>query len=166
MKSVAATATTVATLAISLVAARTPAALSLPRTASANSKYANLAQVLYCPSDRQTYGDVNDYGYWNGGSWCGQVGMAGYWVYTYPNWYVWSSAGRGPALPPQLANIASMGGKYSTLVQVLDCPRDRATYGEVSDYGYWNGGDWCGQTGVAGYWVYAYPNWYVWQGSR
>ena len=61
----------------------------------------------------------------------------------------------------------SVNGKYSELIQVMTCPKDRGTYGEFRDYGWWGGGPWCGQTGKAGYWVWVAPDWYVWktQGS-
>lgn len=60
------------------------------------------------------------------------------------------------------AQSRSAHGKYQTLKQTLHCPQDRAQYGEFADYGYWEGGPWCGQTGQAGYWVWVPPNWYVW----
>jgi hypothetical protein len=58
---------------------------------------------------------------------------------------------------------ASLNGKYRSLIQVLKCPGDRKSYGTFSDYGYWGGGRWCGQTGKAGYWVWIYPHWYIWE---
>ena len=57
---------------------------------------------------------------------------------------------------------ASVDGKYTNLVQVMECRRDSATYGNFRDYGYWRGGSWCGQRVRAGYWVWVYPKWYVW----
>lgn len=60
-------------------------------TASANGKYVQLVQELTCPSDSAKYGNFNDYGYWQGGTWCGQTGMAGYWVWLKPTWYVWGA---------------------------------------------------------------------------
>jgi len=61
---------------------------------------------------------------------------------------------------------ATVNGKYSNLVQVMHCPRDRGSYGEFSDYGWWGGGPWCDQTGKAGYWVWVAPDWYVWTGRK
>lgn len=61
---------------------------------------------------------------------------------------------------------ATVNDKYSDLVQVMNCSRDRQTYGEFRDYGWWGGGPWCGQTGKAGYWVWVAPNWYVWAGRK
>ncbi|MEM6255503.1 MAG: hypothetical protein AAF821_21520 [Cyanobacteria bacterium P01_D01_bin.156] len=125
----------------------------VPET-SAYGKYRNLLQVLNCPADGVTYGYFHDYGYWDGGAWCGQQGMPGYWVWTAPNWYVWQDEVPGNA----------NAGKYSSLVQVLFCPEDEATYGSFDDYGYWGGGPWCGDDGgEAGFWVYVAPNWYVWE---
>ena len=124
---------------------------------SANGKYDNLIQILNCPRDASQYGEFNDYGYWQGGAWCGQTGEPGYWVWVEPNWYVW---GR------KLSVSSSVNGKYSNLIQILNCPNDRSSYGEFNDYGYWQGGAWCGQTGKPGYWVWVDPNWYVWQNKR
>jgi len=57
---------------------------------------------------------------------------------------------------------AAVKGKYSNLVQVMNCPGDRSAYGGFKDYGWWGGGPWCGQIGKAGYWVWVAPDWYVW----
>ncbi len=54
-------------------------------------------------------------------------------------------------------------GKYSYLLQKLHCPKDHVKYGDYKDYGYWKGGDWCGQHGKAGFWVWVAPNWYIWE---
>lgn len=58
-------------------------------TASANGKYEDLIQEISCPSDSKQYGRFTDYGYWRGGSWCGEMGREGYWVWLKPTWYVW-----------------------------------------------------------------------------
>jgi len=60
-----------------------------PSASSAHGKYADLIQVMTCPADHAAYGAFRDYGYWQGGAWCGQMGQAGYWVWVNPNWYVW-----------------------------------------------------------------------------
>ena len=124
---------------------------------SANGKYAILLQQINCPSDRSTYGEFRDYGYWGGGNWCAQTGKKGYWVWVNPNWYVWQE---------KMPAMASANGKYTTLLQQINCPSDRSTYGEFRDYGHWGGGAWCGQTGKKGHWVWVYPNWYVWENKR
>jgi hypothetical protein len=131
-----------------------------PKT-SADGKYHTLVQVMECPRDTQSYGNYRDYGYWKGGAWCGQQGKAGYWVWVAPKWYVWaakSSSSSSNDTPPR----ASVNGKYSNLIQKLKCVRDRRSYGDYRDYGYWGGGPWCGRQGKAGYWVWVAPYWYVW----
>ncbi len=61
---------------------------------------------------------------------------------------------------------ASVDGNYSQLLQILHCPQDAADYGNFQEFGYWDGGPWCGQTGMPGYWVWVYPNWYIWKDSK
>ncbi len=63
--------------------------LGYPHAATVHGKYHVLKQVIYCPRDRHKYGNFRDYGYWRGGHWCGRHGKHGYWVWVYPNWYVW-----------------------------------------------------------------------------
>ena len=127
-------------------------------TASANGKYSGLLQELTCAADRAKYGEYRDYGYWSGGSWCGQQGKAGFWVWVNPTWYVWASKASSDA--------SSVNGKYTNLLQTLHCPKDKKKYGSFRDYGYWAGGAWCGQKGKAGHWVWVAPNWYVWGNKR
>jgi hypothetical protein len=66
----------------------------VPTQANVNGRYNGLIQIMNCPSDRNAYGQFNDYGYWGGGAWCGQTGKAGYWVWVAPNWYVWKNQAR------------------------------------------------------------------------
>jgi hypothetical protein len=67
-----------------------------------------------------------------------------------------------PARSEDIPEEASVNGKYTNVIQILNCPSDQGQYGEFKDYGYWGGGDWCGDQGKAGYWVWVAPNWYVW----
>ncbi len=127
--------------------------------ASVDGKYTNLIQVMECERDGAKYGNYKDYGYWSGGNWCGDIGKAGYWVWVYPKWYVWSQKS---SLRKKIPQKASVYGKYYSLKQTLTCRSDGATYGNYKDYGYWSGGNWCGQRGQSGYWVWVYPKWYVW----
>ena len=136
----------------------------LPATTSANGKYTNLLQVLNCPSDRSRYGEFGDYESWDGGSWCGQTAPAGYRVWVYPNWYIWQNVATRKV--DKIPASASANGKYSNLLQILNCPSDRSKYGEFDDYGSWSGSSWCGQDAQAGYWVWVYPNWYIWQKQK
>lgn len=134
-------------------------ALDIPQRASVGGKYSDLKQILKCQKDSKQYGRFKEYGYWGGGSWCGKHGQAGYWVWVAPNWYIWAKKGRKPEIPAQ----ASVYGKYSGIKQILNCKPDRSKYGNFKDYGYWEGGSWCGKRGKAGYWVYHFPNWYIWR---
>jgi len=67
-----------------------------------------------------------------------------------------------PACSEDIPEEASVNGKYSNMIQILNCPSDSGQYGEFKDYGYWGGGAWCGDQGKPGYWVWVAPNWYVW----
>ena len=142
--------------------------MEAPPEASVDGKYSVLVQVMPCPQDRGSYGEFRDYGWWGGGAWCGQQGKAGYWVWVAPNWYIWKQKGRNVTAAPATIDAgaaprkASHNGKYGSLLQILHCPKDRNSYGEFSDYGWWGGGAWCGQQGKPGYWVWVAPNWYIW----
>jgi hypothetical protein len=57
---------------------------------------------------------------------------------------------------------ANAHGKFTNLKQVITCHKDRAQYGDYYVSGYWKGGKWCGTRAASGYWVWAYPKWYVW----
>lgn len=148
------------TLFLFLLMPMSALAYDAPEAATVGGKYSGLVQVLNCPADGAQYGNFRDYGYWGGGAWCGQQGKPGYWVWVAPSWYVW--ANKGQAVNTDVPAQASVNGKYSGLVQVLNCPSDGGKYGNFKDYGYWGGGSWCGKKARAGYWVWVAPNWYVW----
>ncbi len=70
-------------------------------------------------------------------------------------------------LSPEKARVkASVNGKYFNLIQVLNCPKDRRSYGTFRDWGYWSGKSWCGKAVRKGYWVWVAPNWYIWEGRK
>ncbi len=70
----------------------------------------------------------------------------------------------GEELSPEKAREkASVKGKYSNLLQILNCPKDRRSYGNFKDWGYWSGKRWCGKAVRKGYWVWVAPNWYIWE---
>ena len=61
----------------------------VPIEAHVDGKYAELIKVVYVPEDRKSYGEYDDYGWWGPGEWAGEMQPEGYWVYVYPNWYIW-----------------------------------------------------------------------------
>ena len=56
----------------------------------------------------------------------------------------------------------SLGGKYSQLIKILNCPQDKARYGTFNDEGHNKAITYAGVSVPEGYWVYSYPKWYVW----
>jgi len=58
---------------------------------SIGGKYAGLLRRIRVPSDLRRYGRCRDYGRSSSRSWGGYRNLPpGYWVYSYPNWYIWS----------------------------------------------------------------------------
>ncbi len=58
---------------------------------------------------------------------------------------------------------ATVDGKYRRLLKKIEVRSDFATYGEFRDFGHWDGTDYSGHSDLpAGYWVWVYPNWYIW----
>jgi hypothetical protein len=73
----------------------------------------------------------------------------------------------GGAPQSQDMNMASVNGKYSNLLMTLYVPQDQASYGSFYDWGYYTGTSYAGYNNIPpGYWVYVYPNWYVWGNTR
>jgi hypothetical protein len=69
--------------------------------ATVSGKYQELLHRIPVPADAETYGEFYDYGFWDGTEWAGFDGLPkGYWVYVYPNWYIWGALATGPAAPP------------------------------------------------------------------
>ncbi|WP_160148373.1 serine/threonine-protein kinase [[Leptolyngbya] sp. PCC 7376] len=59
---------------------------------SAYGRYTDLIQVITCDTALEEYGSYNDWGYWEAdGTVCGADAQSGYWVYVYPDWYVWET---------------------------------------------------------------------------
>ncbi len=58
---------------------------------------------------------------------------------------------------------AACDGRYKDLLDKFERPDDLYAYGDFYDFGQRNGEQFLGKQGVPdGYWVYVYPNWYVW----
>jgi hypothetical protein len=63
--------------------------------------------------------------------------------------------------PPQLPSVY---GKYRVLLRKIHVPQDTNAYGKFTDYGMYTGNAWAGFNDLPpGYWVYVYPNWYIWR---
>ena len=57
---------------------------------SKHSQYCDLIETYHCPNDTN-YEPFTDYGWWDGGSDCGQSGLpAGFYVYDVDTWYIYS----------------------------------------------------------------------------
>jgi len=69
----------------------------------------------------------------------------------------------GIAIGVEVDPVASMNGRYSGLIKTIHCPYDEKQYGQFKEQGYWAGEDWCGVSSIAGYLVWAKPDWYVWR---
>lgn len=67
---------------------------------------------------------------------------------------------------PALAEGPDNNGRYYDLKGSYPCERDVRNYGQFNDYGYWKGGNWCGQHMPSGYYVYVDGIWYVWRRRR
>jgi Ca-activated chloride channel family protein len=58
---------------------------------------------------------------------------------------------------------ATVDGKYRRLLKKIEVRSDVAKYGEFRDFGHWDGTDYSSHRDLpAGYWVWVYPNWYIW----
>ena len=65
-------------------------------------KYSKLLKKLTVETDRSTYGDFYDYGYWDGSSWAGHNNLPkGYWVYVAPNWHIFEKINDNTPKSPQ-----------------------------------------------------------------
>lgn len=134
-------------------------------TASVNGKYQNLLMTLNVPGDQSKYGSFKDWGYWSGTTYAGYSNLPpGYWVYVYPNWYIWGSLASSGGTD---YGEASVNGKYYNLLRTIYVPSDKTKYGNFKDWGYWSGTTYAGHSNLpTGYWVYVYPNWYIWGNKK
>ncbi|HEY8746404.1 MAG TPA: hypothetical protein VIM11_00410 [Tepidisphaeraceae bacterium] len=71
---------------------------------SVRSRYGGLLKQIEVPTDRATYGDFYDFGFWQGSAYAGHTDLpAGYWVYLAPNWYIFKEdVSTAPASPPAI----------------------------------------------------------------
>lgn len=129
--------------------------------ASMNGKYSDLLFRVPSPQSLKDIGKYKDSGY----SATRQFGdfnnlPPGYWVYTYPHWYIWRKQGApltGAALK------ASAGCKYYNLLKKISVPLDQSIYSDYFDEGYWDGSTYGPYMNLPkGFWVYSSPHWYIW----
>lgn len=128
------------------------------------NKYTHQIYKLLVPEDVKKYGSCNDYGYWKGGTYKNHTGIPpGYWVYAEPYWYVWAEKTGVRSQAENEGCSTTQGGKYSQQLHKLYLPTDEKKYGRCHDYGWWSGKSYAGYKNLNdGYWVFAYPNWYIW----
>lgn len=131
-------------------------------------KYVHKIYTLLVPGDVKKYGDCHDYGYWKGGSYANHTGIPpGYWVYAKPYWYVYAEKAKTRQQGKDNGCSPSQGEKYADLAHKLYLPTDEKKYTGCYDYGWWGNSSYAGYNNLTpGYWVYAYPHWYVWQKKR
>ena len=66
-----------------------PAGAKMTAAGANRSRYSTLLRQIHVPADRETYGDFYDWGYWSGTAYAGHNDLPpGYWVYLFPNWYI------------------------------------------------------------------------------
>ncbi len=64
---------------------------------------------------------------------------------------------------PDLMTKASCSGKYKTLLRQIEVADDQPTYGDLKDFGRWEGTAYKTHQNLPnGYWVYVAPHWYIW----
>ncbi len=69
--------------------------------ATVDGKYRRLLKKIEVRSDVATYGDFRDFGHWEETAYSGHSDLpTGYWVWVYPNWYIWGDATETPASQP------------------------------------------------------------------
>jgi uncharacterized protein (TIGR03067 family) len=131
--------------------------------ASCQGRCKNLLKMIDVPEDLPSYGPAFEYGPYTGTEWAGHKDLPpGYWVYVYPNWYIWGEATPPPEEP--LLERAKRDGKYSNLLRKITVRDDFQLFGMFHDWGYYDGTEWAGHKDLPpGYWVYVFPNWYIWK---
>jgi hypothetical protein len=132
--------------------------------ASVDGKYETSLKAFLVPSDGDRYGELYDWGFRTSATYGMERDLpTGYWVYSYPYWYIWETK-TGETEGPLDCAKASVDGKYKNLLKTLSVPRDRDGRGEFFEFGYADYRGYAGYTGLPpGYWVYVSPNWYIWE---
>jgi hypothetical protein len=135
--------------------------------ASVKGKYDTILKTFSVPADRDRYGDLYDLGYQDTKTYGTSRNLpAGYWVYAYPYWYIWKTKA-GDTEGSLDYRKASVRGKYETILTTFSVPADKDRYGDLYDLGYQDKATYGANRHLpAGYWVYAYPYWYIWEDMK
>ena len=65
--------------------------------ATVDGKYRRLLKKIEVRNDVVTYGDFREFGHWDETAYSGHSDLpTGYWVWVYPNWYIWGDAAESP----------------------------------------------------------------------
>jgi hypothetical protein len=134
--------------------------------ATVDGKYSNLLTVIEVSTDRNRFGTFYDWGYRTNRSYAGYSNLPkGYWVYVYPNWFIWGEESQGYTDADK--KKARVDGKYSDLLEVIRVESDKSRFGTFYDWGYRTNRNYAGYSNLPkGYWVYVYPNWFIWEDMR
>ena len=132
--------------------------------ASVRGKYETILKTFSAPGDKDRYGELNDLGYQDRTTYGTNRNLpAGYWVYSYPYWYIWKTKADDTGASLDYGK-ASVRGKYETILKTFSVPADKDRYGNLYDLGYQDKATYGTNRNLpSGYWVYAYPYWYIWK---
>ncbi|MBN1573768.1 MAG: hypothetical protein JW984_11285 [Deltaproteobacteria bacterium] len=134
--------------------------------ANVNNKYNRLLKTIYAPNDKNSFRDLYEWGYRTVSSYRGNYNLPrGYWVYSFPYWYIWESesGSSSPDEPSINKEGASFNGRYGNLKRTLYVPDDRDKHGTSKEFGYMTNSTYYSFSGIpSGYWVYYYPYMYIW----
>ncbi|HOP65256.1 MAG TPA: hypothetical protein PK358_18160 [Spirochaetota bacterium] len=139
------------------------------KAASLNGKYSKLLMKIKRPGDRKFYKEFVEYGYQPYGLRLGKWAPEGFYVYLYPNWYIWGNIREPEDIPENAYRHSKYTYQYSGLIQYIRCPRDRENYGDHYEYGWYDAAvnhPYCGAYSRPGHWVYSYPFWYIWKNRK
>lgn len=129
--------------------------------ASVFGKYYNLERKLHVPQDKETFTDFCDWGFDHPfDSYQGHPNVpAGYWVYLYPDWYIWRDL---DISRDNSIQKATLDGKYSQFLKKMRVGTDLKQYGLFRELGYVSLTNYSTYNNLpAGYWVYDFPYWYI-----
>ena len=131
---------------------------------SVNGKYVTILKTFSVPADKDRYGEFYDWGLRTATTYGANRNLpTGYWVYAYPYWYIWKTKAGETERALDYAK-GSVNGRYETILKTFSVPADKDRYGDLYELGYRDKTSYGTNRNLpAGYWVYAYPYWYIWE---